>query len=116
MRWHPLMVKLAIRYESKGPGCYDEFRKIVFLPCKSTIQDYTHVNPEQLGIRHENLKKLKENMPDYGKVNYVSLMFDEMTIREGVVFDSKSGRLMGYTDLDRVEEEIERLDSNCSSY
>ncbi|XP_052131837.1 uncharacterized protein LOC127751796 [Frankliniella occidentalis] len=114
MRWHPMMVRLAIRLESKGPGCYDEFRKIVHFPCKTTLQDYTHINPEHLGIRSDNIDKLVKNMPEHGKGNYVSLMFDEMTIREGVVFDSKSGQLIGYTNLDEVEAEIERLDSNNS--
>ncbi len=72
MKWHPMMVRLAIRYESKGPACFDEMRHILRLPCKTILKYYTHVNRECLGIRTQNIDNFFLKVPSHGKGNYVS--------------------------------------------
>lgn len=39
-----------------------------------------------------------------------------MSISEDIVFCTRTGRLLGFTNLSAIEEEIERLDSDQSSY
>lgn len=43
-----------------------------------------------------NLKKLSRNLPEHEK--YVTLVFDEMKIKKGLVFDQTEGTLIGFTD------------------
>lgn len=45
MRWHPMMIRLAILLHSRSPAAYDTLRKtgVLQLPGESTLQDYTNV-------------------------------------------------------------------------
>ena len=119
IRWSPMMIRLGIHLEAKGSGLYHEMRKlgVVTLPGKTTLRDYTSLLPETLGIRHRNISSLKERCQDTpsGRM-FFSLMMDEMTIRENIVFDTKSGNLIGFVNLSQTEEEIERLDQDQDSY
>lgn len=50
--------------------------------------------------------------------SYVGLLFDEVKVKEDLVYDKNTGELVGYVDLDSVGNqilEIEKLTNNTSS-
>ena len=65
---------------------------VLKLPSKSTLQDYTNYihpqacfNPEVVKELREQAEKVPENQ------RYVALLHDDMSIKEDLVFDSKTG-------------------------
>ena len=115
-RWSPMMIRLAIHLEAKSTGFYKELSQIISLPGKTTLRDYTNLFPEKPGVRHQNIESLKEkckSLPE--KHRYFSLMMDEVSIRENLVFCSKTGNIIGFTNLNEIEDEISRLDNDLTS-
>ena len=45
--------------------------------------------------------------------NYVTLIFDEMKIREDLVFDKHSCSLLGFTDLGDVSNTLDNYEQQC---
>lgn len=43
-----------------------------------------------------------------------SILFDEMKIRSGLVFSSKTGRLIGFTELGQLNEELQGFEESVS--
>ena len=116
MRWHPMMIKLGIHLSHSCGKGYDDLidTGLVNLPGRTTIREYTHVFEERQGIRHENLDTLMEQTEKKCPIErrYFSIIVDEMTIKENLVFNSKTGELVGFVHLEEIEAEIKRMDED----
>lgn len=115
-RWSPMMIRLAIHLQAKSSGFYKDLSQIISLPGKTSLYDYTNLFPEKPGVRHHNINSLKEkckSLPE--KHKYFSLMMDEVSIRENLVFCPKTGEIIGFVNLSDIEDEISRLDADLTS-
>ncbi|KAK3907370.1 Transposable element P transposase [Frankliniella fusca] len=120
MRWHPMMIRVALKLHSDSPNAYRYLRdsKIMCLPSDRTLYDYSqYVEPKE-GCQQEILDRFRKNIGKKGPEEhnlYVNLMFDEMHIRSGLVTKRSTGELVGYTNLSDVDEELRKLQSDLDA-
>ena len=101
--WHKIAASYAYRviialYRSSG--AYEALRDsgCIKLPSQRTLRDYTHYVKASCGFSSEvddmlisasQVKKCPE------REKYVVLLLDEMHIREDLIFDKHSGKMIG---------------------
>jgi len=83
MRWHPVMVRLALSLHLTSPAALELLREsgMVCLPSSRTLFDYSHVKPVEDGVDVvvlESLFKRVSKHPRHRK--YHVAMGDEMTL------------------------------------
>ncbi|XP_071476835.1 uncharacterized protein [Diadema antillarum] len=110
MRWHPSILRLCIAIHSKSPAAYDLLRSsgYLHLPHKNTLFNYTHCFDINPGYSSDFLSKIAkdiniESLPPHQK--NVSVVFDEMKVKSGLVYTSR-GKLVGFTDLGDINNEL----------
>lgn len=112
------MIRLALSLRMISPACYDFLRGFLELPSKRRLYDYSQfTNPHEvlqediLEILHDNIKK--KCAQDCEK--YFSLMLDEMSIRSDLVYSSRVGQVVGFTQLTTLEESIRQLEDGVKN-
>ena len=102
-RWHPMMIRFALYLHLRSPSAYQALResKVICLPCERTLRDYTNVVHPDVGFRKDVMDDIKHQNQKWNKEiqKYVVLSFDEMSIKDDLVFDSVSGELVGFVNL-----------------
>ena len=107
-RYHPMIIRWCLSIASKSASAYDELRGtfkgsgIIELPSRRQLRDYTNmITPmPQTGFNAEVVETLANMVSEYNQVErYVSILFDEMKIQGGLVWDKSSGELIGYVNL-----------------
>lgn len=104
MRWHPMMVRLAILLHSQSRAAYDTLRTtgVLHLPGESTLREYTNVITPHEGFHAHVQEELEKKAMGLEKSQrYVCLLHDEMTIKSDLVFDRVTGELIGFVNKDR---------------
>ena len=118
MRWHPAIIRWCIAIFSKSSSAYNTLRKSPFvkLPHEATLRKYmqfttpkTGVNPEVLNFIYNDWKL--HDLPPHQK--NITLVFDEMQIKSGLVYSKSSGKLVGFTDHGSISNELENFDLRC---
>ena len=111
MRWHPAMVEwcLYLRYQSSK--AYELLRSsgYIKLPSQRTLRDYSHSVKSETGFSTDVdlLMMQAYNMsscPEHEKL--VILLLDEMYVREDLIYDKHSGRLIGFANLGSVSDHM----------
>ena len=128
-RYHRQFIRFCLSLQAKSSSAYDELSEVLVLPsqrCLGRNISITLLNliyfenlfrdigfsssycfvPVYLsfkarpGIVKENVNKLASLTSDFGGIQqYIGIIFDEMKIRNNLVFDKISGQLIGYVDL-----------------
>ncbi|XP_077868103.1 uncharacterized protein LOC144357935 [Saccoglossus kowalevskii] len=111
-RWHPLFIKWCIALHSKSPSAYRFIKSTytLILPCESTLRDYTHFTTTTDGINVDLLQRIKEDIKfdtEPESKRNVSLVFDEIKIKSGLVYKKSTGKLVGFCNLGQINEEIQ---------
>lgn len=119
MRWHPMLIRLALHLHSLSPGAYEFLQdsKVLCLPSRRRLYDYSHFVDAKEGCQQELTELIRKKMKKAGAeehFSYMNLMLDEMHIKAGLVLNS-SGDLVGYTQLDGVDEEIRKLEDEIDN-
>ena len=98
MRWHPMMVKWCLYLKLCSSSTYDALRSsgCLTLPMERTLRDYTHHFKDTVGFEAKLDEQLLSesdvnNLEDWQK--HVVLIFDEMKIKEDLVYDKRTGEL-----------------------
>ena len=81
---------------------YDAVRHVLVLPSDRTLRDYTHFIKSGIGIQNEvTMQLMKEANIDASEEwqKFVALSFDEIKIKEGIVYDKHECRIIGFVDL-----------------
>lgn len=78
------------------------------LPSERILYDYRNCIQQAVGIQHEHVQILvdllkRENNP---AAFWCGIQFDEVQIRAGLVFNKRSGKLVGFVDLDDVDVDL----------
>ncbi|XP_046553262.1 uncharacterized protein LOC124262759 [Haliotis rubra] len=118
MRWHPMMVKWCLYLRSKSQKAYNVARDSGFiaLPSTRTLFDYSHVLPSTCGFHERFTEHLIEQAEKCGMYkeewkSYVGILQDEIKVSEGLVYDKKSGELVGYVELDKTGNDISNMEN-----
>ena len=117
VQWHPLIIKWRLYLHHRGSGAYKVLRnsKLLCLPSERTLRDYTHFNSTETGFSDATDSQLKEHAKLAESPNHktlVGLLFDEIHIKEGLVFDKNTGNLIGFVDLGDINNDFIRY---CNS-
>jgi len=99
---------------SKSHAIYEDIRESGFikLPSGRTLRDYKNFCSPQSGWNTSTVAAMKDKIKklQLGKSAKIgALIFDEVKIKEGLVFDPSTWELIGFTNLD-IEDD---LDNDC---
>ena len=115
MRWHPTMIRLALSLHLTSPAAYELMRDtgMIKLPSSRTLFDYAHVKPSHDGIDEVVLESVGNRAARFDKKykKYHVLMADEMHISQNVIFQKSTGNMIGFKNLDVVDEEVQKLEA-----
>ena len=118
VRWHPAIIKWCINLQLISSAAFHCIRSSGFLtlPSERTLRDYTHYFNKQPGFHPDvNLYLQKEMniqlLPESKR--YVALVIDEMKIKEDLVYDKKSGHIVGFTSLGDIGDILSELEQKC---
>ena len=76
-------------------------------PSQSTLRDYTHFLPAKIGFAAETDQHLVDVAFLSNHLNkYVILVMDEMRIKQYLVYDKHEGRLIGFVNLENINNQL----------
>lgn len=109
-RWHPLIIKWCLYLHYVSGKAYETIRNsgIITLPSSRTLRDYKHLSSVKVGFSVEADRQLvdilaqKDDLAKYGM-----LLFDEMYVKQGLVFEKSTGAMFGFTDLGEVNNQLD---------
>ncbi|KAK3929585.1 DNA transposase [Frankliniella fusca] len=120
MRWHPTLIRLALSLYLKAPGAYKDLQESGFiaLPSARTLFDYSHVTKIEPGVDSHVLDILVKQVKDIESVRsqpqYHVLMGDEIHISKNLVLLKSTGEIIGFRDLDVLDQELASLELHLS--
>ena len=111
VRWHPMIIKWCLSMKLRSSSSYNALRNssILVLPSDRTLRDYTHFVKAQAGFSPEVDRQLQreaklDSIPLYQR--NICLVFDEVKIKEDLVYDKHSGDIIGFTNLGDVNDQL----------
>ena len=115
MCWHPMIIRWCLYIRHKSQKAYDAMKDSGFisLPSSRTLYDYSHFLKSELGFQADVFKLVQSEARKHGlytegqewKTN-VGLLFDEIKIKEDLVYDKHSGELIGYCNLGDIGNQM----------
>ena len=110
IRWHPMIIKWCLNLKLSSSAYYAmRSSGFVKLPSERTLRDYTHYFTHRTGFQNDVDKQLASEINQLSLSDakrFVALSFDEMKIKEGLVYNKHSGEIIGYTDLGGINDEL----------
>ena len=120
VRWHPMMIKWCLSLKLLSPCAYHTLRSsnLLVLPSERTLRDYTHFIKAKTGFQAEVDRQLCreakiDNIPDCQK--FVCLVFDEVKIKEDLVYDKHSGEVVGFVNVGDVNNQLLQFEREWTS-
>ena len=112
VRWHPMIIKWCLNLKFMSSKAYGALRSVLSLPSERTLRDYTHWINSSSGFHSDVDKQLKEEakvktIPEFQK--YVCLLFDEVRIKEDLVYDKHTSQIIGFINLGDVNNQLLRF-------
>ncbi len=118
-RWHPMFIKWCINLRLTSAKGYRTLRdsNILQLPCDTTLRNYIHWTEPVSGLHPPAIQQLKreikfEEREEHQKL--VVVIHDEMKIKEDLVYQKSTGRLVGFTDLGDVQNDLRAFEQRVS--
>lgn len=116
-RWHPLIIKWCLYLYHVSRKAYETIRNsgVITLPSSRTLRDYKHLSATTVGFSIEADRQLvdilaqKDDLAKYGM-----LLFDEMYVKQGLVFEKSTGALFGFTDLGELNNQLDEFEKHLS--
>ena len=109
MRWHPLVIQYCLKVYCKSHSAYEEMHSsgALILPSSRTLSDYKKYKSPQSGWHSETIQHMKNKYdkmkaPKHGKLG--GLFLDKVKIK-GLVFDSSSWALIGFTEINEEKSQ-----------
>ena len=117
-RWHPMLIRWCLNLKMLSSSAYDSLRRVLTLPCGRTLQDYTHFIEAGIGVQPDVTRQLMsevkiEILEDWQK--YITVVFNEMKIREGLVYDKHGCRIVGFVDVGTVSNALLSFERSIGS-
>lgn len=93
----------ALAVYKKGPKCYRFLRQYLSLPSVSSLARLLKDIPLSTGINLQILRSLKKRL---GRASYEHqkciLVFDEVSLQQGLTYDEFNDYICGYVDLSKL--------------
>ena len=109
--WNPAIIKWCIYLCHKSSSAYELLRKtkILHLPLHRTLRQYSNALDSSSGFSNELDEQLfcdakVSSLQEFQK--YVGLVGDEMYIKEGLVYNKSTGKLVGYCDIGNINNHL----------
>ena len=118
IRWHPAIIKWCLHLKFISSGAYHALREagVITLPSERTLRYYTHWMPAKVGFMPEvDTQLVKEANISEEKDRYVVLCWDEVKVKESLVFDKHSCESVGFTNLGDINNHLDRVQEQCES-
>ena len=98
-------------------SAYDALSRVLILPSDRTLRDYTHYIKAGVGVQVDVINQLMSevnihSLEDWQK--YVALVFDEVKIKEGIVYSKHDCKIVGFVDLGPVNNTLLNFESSLS--
>ncbi|XP_033631329.1 uncharacterized protein LOC117293214 [Asterias rubens] len=118
MRWHPAIIRFCLALQSKSSATYDLLRESGFLklPHPNTLHPYTHFGEPTAGFNSDLVLRIVEDINLYSLPEHernITIMFDEMKIKAGLVYSVRSGAVVGFVDVGSIANEILQFEVKC---
>ena len=111
MRWHPLIIKWCLYLRHVSGRAYETMRssRCIHLPSQRTLRDYTHYVSASTAFSVEVDQQLAtaanvECCTECEK--YVAIIFDEMYIKEDLVYNKHTNALIGFANLGDTKTQL----------
>lgn len=111
MRWHYLIIKWCLYLQHVSGHAYETSRSsgCIHLLSRRTLPDYTHFVSASTGFSDYVNAQLAlapdvDYCPEHEK--YTVIVFDEMYIKEELVYNKHNGTLVGFTDLGETNSHL----------
>ena len=105
------MIRYCLYIRHLSSKAYETLRSsgVLQLPSQRTLRDYSHCIRAEAGFSTAVDKQLQsacriKSCQDYEKL--VILLLDKIHIKESLVFDKNTGRLIGFTDLGDITNHL----------
>ena len=118
IRWHPAIIKWCLHLKFISSGAYHALRQlgIIILLSERTLRDYTHWMPAKVGVMPEvDAQLVKQASISEEKDHYRVLCWDEVKIKENLVFNKHTCELIGFADLGSINNHLDRVQEQCQS-
>lgn len=117
VRWHPLMIKFCLYLHHCSSKAYKTLRtsKCLHLPSERTLRDYSHFNETDAGFSvatDDQLRECVKLSETPNRKSLVGLLFDEMHIKDGLVFNKNTGNLVGFVELGDINDAFIRYSNS----
>ena len=105
-RWHPLILRWALNLKMRSSGAYHDMQSAGFitLPSKRTSHFFRESSGFQVQVNDLLAKEASVSSASCYQKNVV-LVFDESRVREDLVFDKHKEIVLGFVDLEKVENQ-----------
>ena len=118
MKWHPLFIKWCLYLRHVSGKAYEILRQsgCIKLPSQRTLRDYTHYITTSIGFSAEvdsDFACVADLSRDLNK--YVTLIIDEVHIKEDLVYDKHEGCLIGFVDLGSINNQLLEFEAALSA-
>ncbi|SMN01763.1 hypothetical protein SPONN_22 [uncultured Candidatus Thioglobus sp.] len=115
IRWPPAIIKWCLHLKYLSSGSYNALRStLLVLPSERTLRDYTHFVKAGIGFKkQDNDQLLKEVDVTNERERHVVLMWDEMKIKNDLVYDKHSCEIVGFTNIGEINNTLDTYEYQC---
>ena len=113
------MIKWCLNLKLMSSAAYHAMRSSGFitLPSERTLRDYTNYIKCVLGYQQEIVDMMRQEskcdeLPEGRR--YVTMILDEMKVKEDIVYDKHSGDIIGFCNLGTLNDELLQFEYNTS--
>lgn len=109
MKWEPAMIRWCLYLRHLSSSAYEVLRTsgVLKLPSQRTLRDYTyHIEsaPGFSAIVDKELMDTADILNCAERDRYVIIIFDEMHVRENIVYNKHTGAIIGFTNLGEIND------------
>ena len=120
-RWHPAMIKWCLNLKLISSAAYHAMGTSGFitLPSERTLRDYTNYiksvpGYQQLVVDMMMSESKCSELPEERR--YVSILLDEMKIKEDIVYDKQSGDVIGFCNLGQINDDLLKAEQGSDDH
>ena len=105
--YHPMIIKYCLSLAAKSSSAYSDLRYnsrtgsgVLILPSLRTLRDYKNYIRPKRGFNNEVVDELNKKTELFSESeHYVTILFNEMKIQEDLMWDKRTGELIGFVDV-----------------
>ena len=113
------MVRWCLNLKLLSSAAYNSLRTSGFLtlPSERTLRDYAHFIKSPAGFSSDLDQFLAEeadvdHLPDWKR--HITLVLDEMKIKECLVYDKHETEVIGFADVGKINNHLARFERQCN--